>query len=277
LRVHIGLLEASGLTPAMPTKRLLSDIVSLTPSNYDDFSRCARLFYCTALLGLPASDPTPSTDQGLQMHDMLRKIHDDGECHDDAHVADVLVAHGFDTPAFREMVARHANRCPSRAVESSAHEVDVARFHRFPPPMFMATARIDAVWIHDGYLDARDYKTGRKFTDAVADIHSAHVQAYVLAERARARGLRLRLRYEYLQPEVDEDPEPWELDDESLATVEEELRAAVERMWLQDEWRGVAEVDVCRTCRYRSICRDSAAPGEPAWPVLSTDLGDAGT
>jgi hypothetical protein len=34
---------------------------------------------------------------------------------------------------------------------------------------------------------------------------------------------------------------------------------------------------VCRTCRYRSICRDSAAPGEPAWPVLSTDLGDAGT
>ena len=39
----------------------------------------------------------------------------------------------------------------------------------------------------------------------------------------------------------------------------------------QDEWRGVAEVDVCRTCRYRSICRDSAAPGEPAWPVSSTD------
>jgi hypothetical protein len=79
------------------------------------------------------------------------------------------------------------------------------------------------------------------------------------------------LRYEYLQPEVDEDPEPWELDDETLITVEEELRAAVERMWAQDEWRGVAEVEVCRTCRYRSICRDSAAPGEAAWPVLSTD------
>ena len=40
----------------MAAKRLLSDIVSITPSNYDDFVRCPRLFYCSALLGLPASD-----------------------------------------------------------------------------------------------------------------------------------------------------------------------------------------------------------------------------
>ena len=86
----------------MGAKRLLSDIVSLTPSNYDAFVRCPRLFYCTALLGLPASDPAPSTDQGLLVHDMLRKIHADGECHDRAHVADVLVAHGIDTPNVRE-------------------------------------------------------------------------------------------------------------------------------------------------------------------------------
>ena len=37
----------------MPAKRLLSDVVSLTPSNYEDFTRCPRLFYCSALLGLP--------------------------------------------------------------------------------------------------------------------------------------------------------------------------------------------------------------------------------
>jgi hypothetical protein len=258
----------------MPAKRLLSDVVSLTPSNYDDFTRCPRLFYCSALLGLPASDPAPSTDQGLLVHDMLRKIHADGACYDDDHVADVLVAHGIDTAVVREMVARHARRCPSLASERAAHEVDVARFHRMPPPMFMATARIDAVWIHDGMVDARDYKTGGRFVDAVADIAAAHVQAYALAARARERGLRLRLRYEYLQPEIDEDPEPWDLDDEALAAIEEELRAAVERMWTEDEWRGVSEIEVCRTCRYRSICRDSAAPGEPAWPVLSTDSGD---
>jgi len=255
----------------MRAKRLLSDIVSLTPSNYEDFTRCPRLFYCNALLGLPASDAASSTVQGLVVHDMLRKIHADGECHDTAHVADVLGAHAIDTPIVREMVARHARRCPSRAAESAAHEVDVARFHRVPPPMFMATARIDAVWVHDGILDARDYKTGGKFDEAVSDIKAAHVQAFVLAESARRRGLRLRLRYEYLQPEVDDDPEPWELDDEALEVVEEELRAAVERMWAEEEWRGIAAVDVCRTCRYRSICRDSAAPGEPAWPVLSTD------
>jgi hypothetical protein len=257
----------------MPAKRLLSDIVSLTPSNYEDFRRCPRLFYCGALLGIPASDPAPSTDQGLLVHDMLRKIHADGACFDGEHVSDVLSAHGIDTTAVREMVARHAERCPSRSAESAAHEVDLARFHKLPPPMFMATARIDAVWIHDGIVDARDYKTGRRWVDDLSEIDAAKVQAYVLAERARARGFRLRLRYEYLQPEVDDDPEPWEIDDETLIAIEEELRAAVAQMWDEDDWRGVNDVDVCRTCRYRSICRDSAAPGEPAWPVLSTDRG----
>jgi hypothetical protein len=261
----------------MSAKRLLSDIVSLTPSNYEDYRRCPRLFYCNALLGIPASDPAPSTDQGLLVHDMLRKIHDDGSCLDAAHVSDVLAAHAIDTPAVREMVARHADRCPSAASQRAAHEVDIARFHKVPPPMFMATARIDAVWIHDGIVDARDYKTGGKWIDDISEIDAAKVQAYVLAEPARARGFRLRLRYEYLQPEVDDDPEPWEIDDDTLHAIEEELRAAVARMWSEDEWRGVNDVDVCRTCRYRSICRDSAAPGEPAWPVLSTERGTEDT
>ena len=43
------------------------------------------------------------------------------------------------------------------------------------------------------------------------------------------RGLRLRLRYEHLQPEVADDPEPFEPDADDLAAIEEELRAAVER------------------------------------------------
>jgi hypothetical protein len=251
--------------------RLLSQIVSLTPSNYDDFLRCPRLFYSSALLGVPASDPAPSTDQGLIVHDMLWKIHTSGSCHDAVHVADVLAAHGFDTPSVRDLVARHAKRCPSLATEGDAHEHEVARFHRMPKPMFMATARIDALWVHDGVLDARDYKTGGRFADRVADIAAAHVQAWILGATAQRRGLRLRLRYEYLQAEIDEDPEPWELDDDGLAELEEELRAAVARMWEQDEWRGVNDVALCRTCRYRSICRDSAAPGEPAWPVLTAE------
>jgi hypothetical protein len=252
-------------------KRLLSDIVSLTPSNYDDFARCSRLFYNNALLGVPPSDPAPSTDQGLIVHDMLWKIHMTGSCHDALHVADVLAAHAVDTASVRDMIGRHTKRCPSLATDRDVHEHDFARFHRMPVPMFMATARFDALWIHDGVLDARDYKTGGRFADRVADIPAAHVQAWVLGAVAQRKGLRLRLRYEYLQAEIDEDPDPWELDDDELATVEEELRAAVERMWQQDEWRGVNDVAVCRTCRYRSICRDSAAPGEPSWPVLTAE------
>jgi hypothetical protein len=250
--------------------RLLSDITPLTPTAYEIFERCPRAFYVRELLGVPASDPAPSNDQGLLAHDMLWRVHVTGSCHDDQHVRDVLASHGADTDAMRHLVARHAQRCPSSAAESAAHECELARFHRFPPPMFMATARIDAIWVHDGVLDGRDYKTGRLWHPRVCDVPAAKVQAFVLGRAARRRRLRLRLRYEYLQPEIDEDPEPWEPDDDDLVIVEEELRAAVERMWGFDDWPGVADPAVCRTCAYRSICRDSAAPGEPSWPVLTS-------
>ncbi|MGQ0825267.1 MAG: PD-(D/E)XK nuclease family protein [Actinomycetota bacterium] len=250
--------------------RLLADIVSLTPSSYENYTRCPRLFYTADLLGVPASDSGVSNDQGLLVHDMLWRVHATGSCHDLGHVTDVLTAHSADTDAIRALVARHAQRCPSGGADSAAHEHELARFHRLPPPMFMATARLDAIWVHDGLLDARDYKTGSRFYDRVADIPAAKVQAFVLGAAASARGLQPRLRYEYLQPEIDEDPEPWEPDDDDLALVEEELRGAVEAMWARDDWRGVAEPDACGTCRYRSICRDSATPAEPTWPVLSS-------
>jgi hypothetical protein len=210
-----------------------------------------------------------SSDQGLLVHDMLYRIHQNGSCADADNVTDVLAGHGADSEAIREMVARHSQRCPSKDSPGSAHEYELARFHRLPPPMFMATARIDAIWVHDGMLDARDYKTGSLWHSRVSDVPAAKVQAYVLASAAARRGLRLRLRYEYLQPEVADDPDPWEPDDDDIAIVEEELRDAVERMWADERWAGVGEADVCGTCRYRSICRDSVMPGEPTWPVMS--------
>jgi RecB family exonuclease len=249
--------------------RLLSQIVSLTPSNFESFTRCPRLFFNEALLGIPQSDYAKTPDQGLLVHDMLFQIHERGSCADAAHVTDVLESHAADSEAIREMVARHADRCPASGSDAAAHEHELARFHRVPPPMFMATARIDAIWVHDGLLDARDYKTGSLFHTRVADVPAAKVQAFVLGQAAAKRNLQLRLRYEYLQPEIADDPEPWEPDDDDLALVEEELRDAVEQMWSDDDWHGVAEADVCGTCRYRSICRDSAAPGEATWPVLS--------
>jgi PD-(D/E)XK nuclease superfamily len=256
--------------------RLLADIVSLTPSTYEDFTRCPRLFLNGSVLGVPPSDPAPSADQGLLVHDMLHRIHTTGSCHDDAHVRDVLDAHGASARHVLDLVARHRARCPQGA-DGEAHEHELARFHRQPPPMFMATARIDALWVHDGVLDARDYKTGGRFADRVADIPAARVQAYVLAATAAGRGLRLQLRYEYLQAEITEDPETWEPDEDDLATLEEDLRATVAEMWAHAadaSWTGVADPALCGTCRYRSICRDSATLGEPAWPVLAAGSDD---
>ena len=256
-------------------KRLLHDIVSITPSNYDDFSQCERRFLNRHLLGLPASDPGAANETGLLVHDMLRVIHDRGSCADTSHVVDVLTGHGADNDHVRQLVERHARRCPSADTTSAAHEHTLARFHRLPPPMFMATARIDAVWVHDGLLDARDYKTGRVRDERLADDPAAKVQAFVLDAAARRRGLRLRLRYEYLSADVVDDPDAWEPDQDDLVAIEEELRAAVERMRTNDEWKGVAD-ELCGRCAYRSICRDSAAPGEPSWPVLVTsDEADA--
>ncbi len=251
-------------------RRLLPDIVSLTPSSYESLLRCPRLFLLGNLLGVPASDPVPTPDRGQLVHELLRFVHERGSCRDEAHVEEILAAHDVADDLHRTMFRRHAQRCPS-SVDTGAHEKDIARFHRFPAPMFMANARIDALWVHDGILDVRDYKTGKRWHDRVADDPAAQVQAFVLAPHAHRRRLRLQLRYEYLAPEIDDDPEPFEPDDDDLDAIATRLHHAVETMWQRDDWKGCGDAAVCRTCRYRSICTDSAATGEPDWAVLALD------
>jgi hypothetical protein len=248
--------------------KLLPQIVRLTPSSYADFLWCRRLYFTGHLLRVPPSDTGRSSDQGLLVHGILEQLHRTGRCSDEAHVAATLAAADADTPQMRAFIGRHARRCPSE-VDREAHEIDRVRLFRDRKPMFLASARVDAVWIHDGILDVRDYKTGSLFYGRLADDPRARVQAWVMARDAQRRGLRLQLRYEYLQPEIDEDPEPWEPADDDLEAITDELCAAVDQMWLETDWNGMHDVDVCRTCRYRSICRDSAARGEPAWPVLA--------
>jgi hypothetical protein len=247
--------------------RLLGEIVALSPSSLDTWSRCRREFLAGALLGVPPSDTGPSPDQGLLVHDLLRHVHRHGSCRDDEHVAQVLEAHGLaSSSTIRGFVDRHARRCPTDA-DAGQHEVERARFHRLPPPMFMATARLDAIWRHRGLLDARDYKTGRPFIERVADDPRARLQAWLLAPLAHAEGLRLRLRYEFLAAEVDDDPEPFEPDEDELVAIEEELRDVVVTINNERSFSGVRDRETCARCRYRSICSDSAAPGVPAWPV----------
>ena len=201
--------------------------MSITPTNYDDFVQCERRFLNRHLLGLPASDPGAPNETGLLVHDMLRTIHAGGSCHDAAHVADVLAGprrRRRPRPPARRAPRASAARPTAPAEAAARTSTTLARFHRLPQPMFMATARIDAIWVHDGLLDARDYKTGRLWHERVADVPAAKVQAFVLDEAARKRGLRLRLRYEYLSAEVDDDPDPWEPDPDDMAAIEEELR-----------------------------------------------------
>jgi hypothetical protein len=254
---------------------MLAQILPLTATSVDEWSRCMRAYRNQVLLGLPASDDGPSSDHGLLVHDLLRLLHQQGSCRDAAVVDDVLVAHGLGASApMRAMVERHVRRCPPNPVKSR-HELELARFHRFPQPMYMVTGRIDAVWVHGGVLDARDYKTGRPYGERLAHDRRARLQAWLLAPIAERNGLRLRLQYEYLAAEVADDPEPFEPDGDDLLAIEEELRTVAEAICREQEWRGAADPEVCRPCRYRSICPDSAVKSEPVWPRAGEDGGDS--
>jgi hypothetical protein len=248
--------------------RPLPEVLRITPTALDDYSWCPRRYFDRYVLGLPASDVGASNDQGLLVHDLLAYIHTNGTCHDEAFVDEVITSHA-DDEAIRLMIDRHRVRCPLSS-DGGAHEVTRARYHHAPMPSFLASARIDAVWAHDGIFDIRDYKTGVKTVGDLRDDVRAQVQVWAFAPLAQKRGLRLQLRYEYLSPEAGDDPEAWSPDDDDYADITERLRARVEAI-RRSEFRGVGEVQACRPCPYRSICPDSAAPGVPTWPVLGLD------
>jgi RecB family exonuclease len=259
-------------------ERLLPDVIPISASSMEMWRRCPREYLNKYVLALPESDAGSSPDFGNLVHAMLEQIHRNGSCRDTAYVEEVLALHGIDADgALSGIVQRHAQRCPSPA-DHSKHELELARFHRRPPPMFMATGRLDALWQHDGILDVRDYKTGSVVTERIVEDTRARLQAWLAAPIAARNGLRLRIRYEHLAAEVNDDPEPFEPDADDLEAIEEELRsaaAAIQAAALADDFPGVAEPDICRYCRYRSICPDSAAPGEPTWPTPpDLDLDD---
>lgn len=246
----------------------LPPIAAFTPTSYDSWSRCAHQFKLGRLLGLPPSDISGTPDEGIMVHRLLETIHRRGDCHDDTIVDDVLRDWALaDDQRSRGFIERHQRRCPS-PVEALGHEYEEARFHRHPLPNFIGAARFDAIWIHDGILDVRDYKTGGYAPYRVADDPRARLQAWVLAPLAESLGLHLSVRFEMLAPELDEDPEPFTPDLDDLDAITEELRSAAEEL-LADDITPSPDPRTCGFCAYRSICAHSAAPSIPRWPVLS--------
>jgi len=252
----------------MKRDTLVPGVVAVTPSAIEAWHRCRRLWRDQYLLQVPPSDDSAPGVHGQQVHDLLRLLHQRGPCDDPARIDDIVAAHGAG-PRVHAELTDHARRCPLGA-RSYGHEITRVRLHS-RLPSFVASARIDAAWIHDGLLDVRDYKTGGASTERVADDRRARLQAWVMAPVAEALGLRLRIRYEQLASEIDDDPEEWEPDADDLDAVFGELVAMVDAVRSTDDWTGVADRVVCGYCRYRSICPDSAAPGAPGWPRVDAD------
>lgn len=235
-------------------------IVALTPTIASDWSRCRRLYRLKYQLDLPPSDPdSGSTHVGLAVHDLLYRVHASGSCADTSHLGghagnDELDEFG----GLHGYLERHRRRCPGDS-DALGHEYEVARVSPFPTkPWFIITTRIDALWIHDGILDARDYKTGRPTEEPVGTSLAARIQAFALAPIAAERGLRLRIRHEYLAEGVEEDPDSFEPDEEQLTAIAEELHSIARAIRMEQDFTGVNDTAICSRCEYRSICRDSA-------------------
>jgi hypothetical protein len=248
-------------------------ILRLSPSSLASWHRCPREWR-NALLVVPSSDSPGPTHYGDEMHALLRLVHQEGSCQDDALVSDVLLRHGADeNDQIRAGLARHAEYCPQSAT-AIGHELTRARFQFRPGPPFMASARIDALWTHDGVLDAHDYKTGRAWDHRLSDDTQARLQAWILEPMARSLGLRLRITFEYLSSEVTMQPAPFEPEPEDLEGIGQELRSIVAAMRAETDFAGVADPNTCGYCRYRSICPDSAARSEPVWPLVEPEEDD---
>ena len=251
----------------MSRDRLLPDIVAISPSALDDWERCPRLYLNRHVLRLPVSDGGGAARLGNLVHDLLRYLHGLGDCHDQSLVATTLENHGVDDNAtVSSMLANHAVRCPSPA-PALGHEVEVVRLSR-RGPVWIGSGRLDAVWVHDGILDVRDYKTGRARDGSLAEDSRARLQAWLA--QPLAPDLQVRVRYEHLADDGATDPVEYEPDAEDLARVEADISATVELIRhaaSREEFVGVSETETCRTCSYRSICPDSAVTGEPTWPL----------
>ncbi len=273
--------RSAGLPPPptdlddVPADDLVGDIVRLSPTAVESWYRCRRAFRARHLLSLPGRDAGPGgANEGLLVHRLLHRLHQEERCGDALRMADLAESHsggeGVDPARTLGFLDRHARRCP-RGAASVGHERELARAWFGARPLLMVTGTIDAIWSHGGLLDARDYKCGMPQVASLRESAEARVQAWLLAPLADELGLQLRLRHEHLSPEATDDPDPFEPDGEDLEEITSELTGLGVAVGAERAWRGVSAESVCRTCSYRSVCPDVAsrrAGGTPGPEVL---------
>jgi len=151
--------------------------------------------------------------------------------------------------------ARHQPLCPGGNAEGN-HEAPVARLYSGEPRPFLMTGRMDAIWTHDGLLDARDYKTGRVQSERTSEDWLARVQAWLLEPLAREKNLRLKVRHEYLAAEVRQQPEPFEPEDEDLDETGQWISQIADEIY-NSNFDATDQVAVCARCEYSESCPES--------------------
>lgn len=243
------------------TDGLVGETIALGPSRLATWLACPRQFRNRHLLDLPAVDRGgDGPNEGNLVHQLLRVLHQDGPCGPapSTRIDQLVDDHDVPNPdRIRSMLEAHARRCPTGA-ESWGHERELAQLRTERGLTVMVAGRVDAAWIHDGWLDARDYKTGARAVDRVQDDAAARVTAWLLAPVADALDLRLRLAFEHLRVDTDDDPEPFVPGDDDMAAIEAELDEAAAGIASED-FTATPHATVCGHCSWRSACPESAA------------------
>jgi CRISPR/Cas system-associated exonuclease Cas4 (RecB family) len=237
--------------------RYTGRVVQLTPSSAEAWLECPRKWRARYALGLPGWPLGERGRIGIQVHAALAWLHAAGPCANaDTRRHAAATINGELDEHLLGHLDRHSRRCPSGAV-GVAHALTLAELISSGPQAVMLTARVDAIWEHDGILDCRDYKTGPPRFDRVADDIGAQAQAAVLSPLAAMRGVQLRLRYEHLCEGDVEDPEYWEPDEDDVEEARDRFSAIAEEIATSD-FAGVADPTECRRCPYWKACPDSA-------------------
>ena len=197
-------------------ERLLPDIVPISASSLEMWRRCPRSTSTSTCSACPRATRvrrrTSATSCTRCSSDPPRRV---------------VLRHrprrgGARAPRHRGRRCARRHRRPSREAVPVARRAREATSWRWrgsigvPPPMFMATGKLDALWQHDQLLEVRDYKTGSVVTERIVDDPRARLQAWLAAPIAERLGLQLRVRYEHLAAEILDDPEPFEPEAEDL-------------------------------------------------------------